>query len=88
MARTQEYAAASPIKLLPVKTDVLIVAGTADTDVPAAHVAPYAAAAKATQGAHQVVHLPMDGADHWALVDVGGACWVTMQKEVARVLGL
>lgn len=64
------YAAASPIKLLPVKTNTLIVAGTADTDVPATHIAPYAEAAKQSKGDHLVTYLPMEGADHWALVDV------------------
>lgn len=86
-AAPEHYAAASPIKLLPVATRTVLIAGAVDTDVPVGHIRPYAAAAAVAMadGAGSdasVAFHEIPDADHWVLVDVAGPVWPIIIAEL------
>merc|ERR1719272_812533 len=72
------YNAASPIKLLPLKTNTVVVSGAKDVDVPTGHIAPYAAAATEQNGGNFFTHVDIPTADHFDLVNVDGETWKVM----------
>ena len=80
------YNAASPIKLLPLKTNVIVVSGVKDVDVPTAHIAPYVEAATSQNGGHHISHIDTAGSDHFDLVNVDGVSWNAMMDAAEKVL--
>lgn len=66
--RAPLYAEASPIALLPLGVPVLLVHGDRDTNVPLSQTDDYAAAAR---GAGDFVEVqPVEGGDHFVLIDI------------------
>ena len=80
------YAAASPIKRLPLRTNAIVVSGAKDADVPTAHIAPYAAAATEQNGGQHFAHVDIANADHFDLVNVDGEAWKTMMDAAEKLL--
>lgn len=77
------YAAASPLRQLPLGVPSLLIHGDADSRVPIAQSRDYAAAARALGDRCDRHELP--GGDHFELIDPGGRAWPVV---VERLRGL
>ncbi|HWC24590.1 MAG TPA: prolyl oligopeptidase family serine peptidase [Flexivirga sp.] len=75
-----EYAAASPIRQLPVGVPTLLVHGTEDTRVPLDHTRTYADAARRAGDRVELRVLP--GVDHFQLIDPRSEAWTTVYRSV------
>lgn len=80
----QRYAAADPIRRLPLGVPVVCVHGREDATVPVALSRSYAAAARAAGDAVELVELA--GVEHFGLIDPLSAAWPHVRAAVDRVL--
>ena len=78
------YAVASPAALVPAPVPVVAVHGTADTTVPLAQSTRYVDAAVRAGGDARV--RPVDGADHFDLIDPDSPAWAAVREETLRLV--
>lgn len=76
------YAAASPVELLPVGVPVVAVHGTLDGIVPVAQSDAYVRAAEAAGDPAELV--PVDGADHFDVIDPDHEAWTVVLDTLDR----
>eukprot|EP00960_Hanusia_phi_P029875 748233-Hanusia_phi.AAC.4 len=83
----REYQKASPICLLPVKRNVLLVLGTGDKDVPPDMVEKYYHKAMFERQASNltVEILKIPGADHYDVLSCGNAAWIKVKDSVMKL---
>ncbi len=81
----QRYAAADPIRRLPLGVPVVCVHGRADAIVPIELSASYAVAARAAGDAVELLELV--GVEHFGLIDPLSTAWPYVRAAVDRVLG-
>ena len=82
--RAPLYAEASPIALLPLGVPVLLVHGDRDTNVPLSQTDDYAAAAR---GAGDFVEVqPVEGGDHFVLIDPDSRAWADVIERLPLLL--
>jgi acetyl esterase/lipase len=74
------YAAASPLRRLPVGVASVLIHGDADNRVPIAQSRDYARAALAAGDQCQLHELP--GGDHFELIDPGGRAWPVVVEQL------
>jgi acetyl esterase/lipase len=78
------YAAADPLRRLPLGVPVLLAHGTADDNVPLAQSRTYRDTAEAAGDACRLVEL--EGADHFDVIDPRSEAWPTFARELAGLL--
>ncbi len=83
-AYADRYAVTSPAALVPAGAPVVAVHGTADTTVPIDQSVRYVDAAVAAGG--QARLRPIEGADHFELIDPSTPAWAAVREEVLRLL--
>ncbi len=78
------YAAASPIRRLPLGVPSLLIHGDADLNVPVTQSRSYHAAALAAGDPCELVELP--GAEHFEVVDPAGRAWPLVAERLAAIV--
>jgi len=82
--RAQQYNIASPINLLPIRADQLIIHGEDDRIVPPAMVRDYAEAARKRGDDPGVILIPKAG--HFEIVDPESSAWLTVREEILKLI--